>query len=241
LAWVSRAAGLLPTSARNMSFDFRVKQFLRGVQAPASLRHASWLAAWLPGELSRLLSPALAPLAAEAQVFSAALADAARAQALGILPGSVDEALRYYLQRYLADDILVKADRASMAASLELRAPFLDTRVVEFAARLPWRMKLGLSRTKVLLKGALRGVVPDEVLARSKKGFGIPVAAWIRGPLRPLFEELFAEKELEATGLVVPAEARRTLQRHLRGEADLRKPLWTLAMLLLWRRRWGVA
>src|SRR5207245_801588 len=95
-------------------------------------------------------------------------------------------ALRFYLGRYLADDILVKADRASMAASLELRAPFLDTHVVEFAARLPWRLKLSLTRTKVLLKRALRGVVPDEILRRPKKGFGIPAeggrscACWSR-------------------------------------------------------------
>jgi asparagine synthase (glutamine-hydrolysing) len=151
----------------------------------------------------------------------------------------VDEALRFYLGRYLADDILVKADRASMAASLELRAPFLDTHVVEFAARLPWRLKLSLTRTKVLLKRALRGIVPDEILRRPKKGFGIPVAAWIRGPLRPLFEELYSDAELRRAGLFEPRAAQAMLQRHLRGEADLRKPLWTLAMFQLWQRKWG--
>jgi asparagine synthase (glutamine-hydrolysing) len=237
---LSRAASFLPASSKNMSLDFRAKQFLRGVLARPSLRHASWIAAWLPAELERLLLPDLRPLAAEARVFSTALDDARRAQELGLLPGSVDEALRYYVQRYLADDILVKADRASMCASLELRAPFLDTHVVEFAARLPWRMKLGLTRTKVVLKRALRGVVPDEVLRRPKKGFGIPVAAWIRGPLRPWFEELFEERSLAATGLFEPLEARRALDRHLRGEADLRKPLWTLAMLLAWRKQWRI-
>src|SRR5213078_293819 len=121
-----------------------------------------------------------------------------------------------------ADDILVKADRASMAASLELRAPYLDTAVVEFAARLPWRLKMSLTRTKVLLKRALRGVVPDEILRRPKKGFGIPVAAWIRGPLRPLFEELLSVRAL--------------LETHLSGSTDLRKPLWTLLMFQLWQK-----
>jgi len=239
LSLFESAARLLPSSSKNMSFDFRLKQFLRGAKGNPSLRHAQWLAALLPGELSQILSPALRPHATEAVAFAAVLEDASRAQELGVLPGSIDEALRFYQQRYLVDDILVKADRASMAASLELRAPFLDTRVVEFAARLPPHTKLSLSRTKVVLKQAALGLVPEEILNRAKKGFGIPVAAWIRGPLRPLFEDLFSEKNLAASGFFEPAPARVLLERHLRGEADLRKPLWTMAMLLLWQRRWG--
>src|SRR5262249_18701226 len=141
--------------------------------------------------------------------------------------------------RYLVDDILVKADRASMLASLEVRAPFLDTDVVEFALRLPWRTKISLGKTKRVLKRALKGLVPDEILQRPKKGFGIPVARWIRGPLRPLFEDLFSESSLTQSGILEPTAARALLSRHLSGEADLRKPLWTLAMLLLWQRHWS--
>ena len=233
------AVSLLPSSSRNMSLDFRVKQFLRGIEAPPSLRHQAWIGSFLPAELSRLFSPEVRQNADPSVAFRQVLAEAERANGKGVRPGSVDEALSFYLGRYLADDILVKADRASMAASLELRAPFLDTHVVEYTARLPWRLKLSLTRTKVLLKRALRGVVPDEILSRPKKGFGIPVAAWIRGPLRPLFEELFSDRELGASGLFEPRYAQAMLQRHLRGEADLRKPLWTLAMFQLWQRRWG--
>jgi asparagine synthase (glutamine-hydrolysing) len=137
------------------------------------------------------------------------------------------------------DDILVKADRASMAASLEVRAPFLDTHVVEYAARLPFAQKLSLTRTKVVLKEALQGLVPDAILARPKKGFGIPVARWIRGPLRPLFEDLFSDASLKSSAVFAPLATRALLDRHLGGTADLRKPLWTLAMFLLWQRRWG--
>jgi len=125
-----------------------------------------------------------------------------------------------------------------MMASLEVRAPFLDTHLVEFASRLPWHTKLSLTGTKRVLKRALHGLVPREILNRPKKGFGIPVARWIRGPLRPLFEDLFSEAALRRSGLCDPPEARAWLDRHLRGEADHRKPLWTLAMLLLWQRRW---
>jgi asparagine synthase (glutamine-hydrolysing) len=239
LSLFEKAASLLPSSSKNMSFDFRVKQFLRGAKGNPSLRHAQWLAAFLPGESASILSDPYKPFASEAIAFGPVLADAARAQALGVLPGSIDEALRFYQQRYLADDILVKADRASMAASLELRAPFLDKRVVEFAARLPPHTKLSLSRTKVVLKRAALGLIPEEILGRAKKGFGIPVAAWIRGPLRPLFEDLFSENNLKLSGLFDPAKVQALLATHLAGRADLRKPLWTLAMLLLWQRRWG--
>ncbi|MFL5412100.1 MAG: asparagine synthetase B family protein, partial [Myxococcales bacterium] len=232
-------ASLLPSSSRNMSLDFRVKQFLRGIEAPPSLRHQVWIGSFLPDELQRLLSPDVRKNAAPSVAFRQVLAEAEQAKGKGVRAGSVDEALRFFLERYLADDILVKADRASMAASLELRAPFLDTHVVEYTARLPWKLKLSLTRTKVLLKQALKGIVPDEILSRPKKGFGIPVAAWIRGPLRPLFEDLFSDRELGACGLFEPRYAQDLLRRHLRGEADLRKPLWTLAMFQLWQRRWG--
>jgi asparagine synthase (glutamine-hydrolysing) len=221
-----------------MSLDFRLKQFLRGADAAPTLRHQSWIASFLPGELADLLRPEFRALAAPSVAFRQVLEDAAGS---GTAPGSMDEALRFYLTRYLADDILVKADRASMAASLELRAPYLDTAVVEFAARLPWRSKVSLTRTKVLLKRALRGVVPDEILRRPKKGFGIPVAAWIRGPLRPLFEELLSERALLDAGLFEPRAVRALYDAHLSGRADLRKPLWTLLMFQLWRRRYGAS
>jgi asparagine synthase (glutamine-hydrolysing) len=230
---LQRLVQKLPASSRNMSLDFRLKQFLRGVDAPPSLRHASWIGSFLPGEMAGLLQPGLRALATPEVAFRQVLEDAARS---GARSGSIDEALRYYLTRYLADDILVKADRASMAASLELRAPYLDTALVEFAARLPWQLKMSLTRTKVLLKRALRGLVPDEILRRPKKGFGIPVAAWIRGPLRPLFEELLSERELREGGVFDPQGVRALLKSHLEGRADLRKPLWTLLMFQLWRK-----
>jgi len=108
--------------------------------------------------------------------------------------------------------------------------------VVEFAARLPWRLKMSFTRTKVILKRALRGIVPDEILGRPKKGFGIPVAAWIRGPLRPLFEELLSETALRDAGVFDAPAVRSLLRTHLEGRADLRKPLWTLLMFQLWRK-----
>jgi len=128
-----------------------------------------------------------------------------------------------------------------MAASLEVRAPFLDTHVVEFVAKLPWQEKLGWSQTKVLLRRVLHGLLPEEILTRPKKGFGIPVASWIRGRLKELFEDLFSPASLARSGVFKPKETRALLDRHLTGAVDLRKPLWTIAMFLLWQRRWGAA
>jgi asparagine synthase (glutamine-hydrolysing) len=238
LGFLAGAVARLPAASTNMSFDFRLKQLFRGLSAPTAVRHAAWIGAFLPVELESVLHPELRPLAREDVAYQEVLAEVERGRRAGLSPGSVDEALRFYLTRYLVDDILVKADRASMAASLEVRAPFLDTSVVEYAARLPWTQKLSLTRTKRVLKDALQGLVPGAILTRPKKGFGIPVARWIRGPLRPLFEELFSETSLRQTGVLAPAPCQALLDRHLNGAADLRKPLWTLAMFLLWQRRW---
>src|SRR5258705_3581338 len=93
-----------------------------------------------------------------------------------------------------------------------------------------------LVRRRVLWRGALRGGSAAEILRRPKKGFGIPVAAWIRGPLRPLFEDLLSERELGEGGVFDPGAVRTLLQTHLEGRADLRKPLWTLLMFQLWRK-----
>ncbi len=236
---LAAAIARLPPQATNMSFEFRAKQLLRGMQSEPALRHASWLAAFSSNELEELVVPDLASYALPSEIYRDALEGAQADVRAGLRPSGVDEALRYYFHRYLADDILVKADRAAMAASLEVRSPFLDQAIIEWAARLPFQAKLSLTTTKRILKRALRGVVPDEILDRPKKGFGIPVASWIRGQLRPLFEDLFSEQNLAESGLIQPAPARALLQRHLDGKADLRKPLWTLMMLLLWQRRWG--
>jgi len=237
-AALARAVSLLPASATNMSLDFRLKQLMRGLTVDPALRHQTWIGSFAPAELAALLSPDLRPFARQEVLYREIFAESARGARLGVSAGSVDEALRFYLSRYLVDDILVKADRASMMASLEVRAPFLDTHLVEFAVRLPWETKLSLTGTKLVLKQALAGLIPPAILARPKKGFGIPVARWIRGPLRPLFEDLFSPASLTASGLCEPSVARAWLDRHLRGEADHRKPLWTLAMLLLWQRQW---
>jgi asparagine synthase (glutamine-hydrolysing) len=145
---------------------------------------------------------------------------------------------RFFLSFYLRDQILVKVDRASMAASLEVRAPFLDTRIVELSLKLPWMLKLRGTSRKWLLKRAMRDVLPTAIVNRSKHGFAIPVAEWLKGPLRPMIEDLLSPTRLRDQGLFEPVAVRQLVTEHMCGARDHRKPLWTLLQFQLWRRQW---
>jgi asparagine synthase (glutamine-hydrolysing) len=137
---------------------------------------------------------------------------------------------------YLPDDILTKVDRASMASSLEVRCPLLDHRLIEYAAALPSRVKLRGTRTKVILKEALRGVLPSEILERRKMGFAMPVGDWLRGPLRPLVEE----DVVACTALhdfFDAAAVGRMWQQHRSGLRDRSTALWTMLIFSRWYRR----
>jgi asparagine synthase (glutamine-hydrolysing) len=135
---------------------------------------------------------------------------------------------------YLAEDILTKVDRASMAVALEVRAPFLDPRVAEFAASLPSNYKLRGSKTKYILKRAVADLVPPFVRRRSKKGFGVPVAEWLKGKLRPLARDLLSPERVRRAGVFNANYITRLQDEHERGAANHRKLLWTLLMFELW-------
>ncbi len=135
---------------------------------------------------------------------------------------------------YLPDDILVKVDRASMAVSLETRAPFLDRDVMEFAWSLPMDMKLRDGRGKWLLRKLLDRHVPRALVERPKMGFGIPLDQWLRDPLRDWAETLLAEDRLRREGFFDPAPIRQAWQRHVRGEASHGYRLWSVLMFQAW-------
>ena len=221
-------ADKLPVSTANFSRDFKVKRFLRGASAPSSVRHPFWLGSFTPAEQASLLTrPTADPLADQRRAWEAAPT------------GDPLERLIYlYATTYLQDDILVKVDRASMANSLEVRAPFLDVELVELLGRVPARLKLRRFETKYLLKRAMKDLLPPTIADRAKKGFGIPVAEWLKRELRePLLDEL-SDERLDRQGLFRSAEVRRLLEEHLSGRRDHRKQLWTLFVFQLWHRRW---
>jgi asparagine synthase (glutamine-hydrolysing) len=132
---------------------------------------------------------------------------------------------------YLPDDILVKVDRASMAVALEVRVPFLDHRVVELAANLPLGLKLHRGQGKFLLRELLRRYLNPKLVARPKQGFGIPIADWLRGPLRDWAEDLLSPSALAALGMIEPDPIRRIWQSHLQGRGNHQHRLWLILML----------
>lgn len=180
---LKRFAQWWPRSARYMSFDFRLKRALTGLSYPQELWNPVWLGPVEPAELAAMF---LEPMDVE-DVFSEALA----LWRSSTSKDALDKTLEFYTNLYLPDDILTKVDRASMMVSLEVRAPFLDNDVVEFARRLPRHFKYCGGTRKRLLKKAMQGVLPARTLSRRKRGFGIPASEWLREfplvpPLRPV-------------------------------------------------------
>jgi asparagine synthase (glutamine-hydrolysing) len=220
-------ADRLPVSTANFSFDFKLKRFLRGAASPEDVRHSTWLGSFTRDEQSALLTgPPPDPFAEQRRTFARASGD------------RLARLIYLYATTYLQDDILVKVDRASMACSLEVRAPFLDVELVDFLGRVPSTLKLRALDTKHLLKRAMADVLPAGIATRAKKGFGIPVAAWFKNELRDALQDELSPARLRRQGLFDPAGVQALVSEHMAGRRDHRKQLWTLFVFQLWHRRW---
>lgn len=139
---------------------------------------------------------------------------------------------------YLPDDILVKVDRMSMAVSLEARAPFLDYKLLEFAARIPSRLKLNGAQTKYILKKTVSGLLPENIIHRKKKGFAMPIGAWLREDLKDLVHQILTEPRTRARGYFEQGFVERMLEEHQAGQWDWGQQLWILLIFELWHRQY---
>ncbi|NDV27478.1 asparagine synthase (glutamine-hydrolyzing) [Desulfovibrio sp. JC010] len=230
---IQSVAKRLPVSRKNMSFDFRVKHFLKGMAYPEDVRHQIWLGSFSPAQQQALLSQETRDMLGdfdttnELRCVLAQLGERDR----------VDRTTGFYCKFYMADCLLPKVDRASMATSLEVRSPFLDKDLAEYVNRLDSRYKLNGLKQKYILKRMLRGRVPTPILNRGKKGFGMPVAKLLRGELRPLLLERLSPENVRQGGLFDPDAVSGLVNSHLKGTQDNRKLLWTLIVFESWRKR----
>lgn len=227
-----KAAQLLPVSTDNISFDFKVKKFLGGMGHPREIRNQVWLGTFSPQIQRTLLQPTL-DLSYE-RIYSQALA----AQSNSPARSYIDQIIYSYFKTYLFNDILVKVDRASMANSLEVRAPFLDVELIEFVNRLPDQLKIKGLKTKYILKKALAKKLPMNIIERPKKGFGVPISAWFKNELKPMLLDEFNADRIRRDGLFNSQFIQNLLNDHFQGKKDNRKEIWTLLMFQLWKKNY---
>lgn len=220
---------LLPVKTKNLSLDYKARRFVTGAKYDEVARHHIWFGSFTPAEQNQLLTPdALAQTDDDIYGQAREMLEECNGQDIVKRMQSLDTRL------YLAEDILTKVDRSSMAVSLEVRAPFLDPRVAEFAASLPTNYKLRGHKTKYILKKAVQDLLPRFVTRRGKKGFGVPVAEWLKFKLRPLARDLLSPERVRRAGVFNPEFVSRLQDEHERGVENHRKLLWTLLMFELW-------
>ncbi len=227
-----RGLGLLPRSGRRTSLFSRGRRFLEGLADAPERRYARWMCHFYGDRRGELLTPEFQTATGGADGLEPLLAAYRDSDA----PDFADATLGVDVALYLPDDLLVKVDIASMAHSLEARSPFLDHEFMEFAATIPANLKIRGRTKKYILKQALAGLLPPEILHRPKMGFGVPIDHWLRHELKDLVRETLLGSRARARGYFQPAYVERLLTEHLEGRANWHYLLWTLLMLELWHR-----
>ncbi len=219
----------LPVSNRNLSFDYKAKRFVRASNDDAVTRHHSWFGSFSIDEQQKLLSKDV--LAATSNDIYKGAKDLLE---ICDATNEIEQMQFLDINFYMAEDILTKVDRSSMAVSLEVRAPFLDPRIAQFAAQIPLDFKLRGNKGKYILKKAVEPLLPKNILHRPKKGFGIPIAEWLKGRLNPLMHELLDPARLKHQGLFNDKFVQKLIKEHETNVASHHKQLWTLLVFQLW-------
>jgi len=220
-----------PVSDEKISFEYKVKRFLEGSLMPPARAHVYWNGTFSDAEKSALLNQGLP------DSLNRILTE------LDGLPPTPDDLAPYlwFDQKYfLADDILTKSDRMSMAHSVEVRPPFLDHRLVEFAAKLPASFKIRGTQQKFILKELMKDKLPTEILKRKKIGFDIPAHEWLRGPLRSLLIDALHYGAAECGEIFRTDVIDTYLRLHLERKANVGYHLWGLLILFLWMKKWRI-
>lgn len=222
----------IPVSNNNISLDFKLKQFFRGANVASEVRFFRWMGGFIEQEKKSVLDEKFYAEASKLFPYE----DINRLLSRVNILNETDRLLYLSQKLYLTDDILVKTDRASMQNSLEVRAPFLDHNIVEYAAALPARLKLRGLKTKYILKKLAIKYLPNEIVNRPKKGFGIPITEWLKNDLKEPMLDLLSKESLEKTGILDYEGVKTLVDGHLNGSANNRKLLWSLLSFQLWNQ-----
>jgi asparagine synthase (glutamine-hydrolysing) len=225
-------ASRIPPTSKKKGLRNIGRRFLDAAVLPPEMQHARWQTFWQGNELAQLLMiPENGNSSTTGQQFLELFAASGSRHAL-------DQQQYADIKCYLADDILFKVDRMSMAVSLEARGPFLDYTLVEFAARLPASLRLRGLSGKYLLKRAMRDVLPQQILHRPKLGFNMPYKNWLRHELRGLLLDALSPAHLREQGLFQPQYVQILIREHLEGIRDHAHKLWQLLIFQLWAERY---
>jgi len=219
----------LPVSDEKISLEYKLKRWLEGSCLHPDEAHFFWNGAFSNQQRRQILRGANGN-------GLRMLVDRLGIQNAGI----VNRYLQVDQAYYLPDDILYKTDRMSMAHSLEVRPPFLDARIVDFAASLPQNLKIRGFKQKFVLRELMRGKLPEFVLTRKKSGFDIPTHEWFRGPLRELLLDTLTPRAIEATGIFDARAVHTLIRDHLERRINVGYHLWGLLTLFQWMKRWNV-
>lgn len=225
----------VPVSHRYASLDFLLQQFLKGAGISPEIRFFLWMGFFGNEEKRRLLAPEMQRSLLRRNPFEDVINHVRQSG----LVSDFERILYLCMKMYLQDDILVKVDRASMANSLEVRVPYLDHQLVEYAAGIQSVYKLRGLTTKYVLKLAARDLLPRNIIHRRKAGFMIPLASWIEQDLRGLVEDVCSTAALKQDGLFQPDYVRSLLDSHFQHKRDYRKLIWSLLAFLIWRGNYG--
>jgi asparagine synthase (glutamine-hydrolysing) len=229
---LSKIANLLPVNDTNISFDFKIKQFLKGLENEKKYMHSYWLGSFTPSLKQKLFRDDIKAEIKNSNGLNSVdyfLNDVTK-------ENHFNQLLYIYYKTYLADDILFKVDRASMYNSLEVRAPFLDTSVVEFLSSLPKKYKIQGNNCKIILKELMRNKLPSSIIDRQKKGFGIPLSKWIKEDMK---KEIFSVLNQEDP-FFNPSFIKNILDEHISSKQNHRKLIWNLYVFKLWyNQQWN--
>ncbi len=225
---------MIPPTEKKKGAINRLKRFVDGAVLPEDLQHVRWMIFLTEQEKSSLYGDAMRTMARTTEAHDFIRHFFQRADSKDY----VNRQLYVDLKTYLCDDIMVKVDRMSMATSLEARAPFLDYRVVEYAATIPGALKIQGTQTKKILKEAMKELLPPAIIGRGKEGFSIPIKNWLKNELRPMMLEVLSPAALKRDGFFNADHVQRLVNEHVQGVENHSHRLWALMVFGIWRNQY---